>query len=139
MYTYGLYYFMARATERLYGLRQYFLLLVHEYNLSPISSQTWSHHYCPPLTVLFTSSLDTTQPIPFRFLRSLDYDYARASGPVVGEVHNPHALPMYQKESKKRQQEVARKDPKRTKIPEPPRPSLDQVGRGTSAANYTQV
>ncbi len=57
----------------------------------------------------------------------------------MGEVHLPHALPMYQEESKKRQQEAARKDPKRTKIPEPPRQSLDQVGRGTSAANYTQV
>ncbi|CAM9292369.1 unnamed protein product [Laminaria digitata] len=59
---------------------------------------------------------------------------------AVGEVYAPHALPMYREEqnSKKRKERSDRKDPVRSKKPDPPMPGRGVQGRISSSNNFHQ-
>lgn len=58
----------------------------------------------------------------------------------VGEIINPHALPMYRTTTttKRKEAEQARKDPKRSKKPEPPHNGPGVGGKVASSYNFTQ-
>ncbi|CBJ29493.1 conserved unknown protein [Ectocarpus siliculosus] len=59
---------------------------------------------------------------------------------AVGEVYAPHALPMFREEqnSKKRKERSDRKDPVRSKKPDPPMPGRGVQGRISSSNNFHQ-
>ncbi|KAG5174958.1 WD40-repeat-containing domain protein [Tribonema minus] len=60
---------------------------------------------------------------------------------MVGVIHNPYALPMYREEhtSKRKLAEQARKDPKRSRKPEPPlNGPTGAGGRVSSSTSFTQ-
>lgn len=59
----------------------------------------------------------------------------------VGEVYAPHALPMYREEinSKKRKERSDRKDPVRSKKPDPPVRNNSQLVITSAASRYPYV
>lgn len=59
--------------------------------------------------------------------------------PAVGQILNPSALPQFrdpEKETKRRREE--RKDPVKTKRPEPPATGVLTGGRSSASVNFTQ-
>ena len=57
----------------------------------------------------------------------------------VGEIHNPHALPMFKEEARgKRKREKDRADPKKSKKPEMPMNGPGFQGRVSGNSNFTQ-